>query len=299
MKQYPEHPVVISLNAMLLTARNDVVAARREFERALVKDGGQLEALAGLTLLDVKSGQLERARTRLNESLKRTPDNVALLILAAQTDLGARDYAQAETRLRHAIQRDPSNQTSYSLLVRTYMQQQKLDEARQELERIVQREPASVSALTLIATIHEVQQRPEEAEKAYRRVLEVDPTAPVAANNLAYKYADRNERLEEALALAQAAAVRLKDHPDVMDTLGWVYYKKGRADQAILQFESAIEKDPVKALYRYHIGLAYMQTGEPEKATRALEEALRLNPSSAEAADARRRLATLKGSTSQ
>ena len=80
-----------------------------------------------------------------------------------------------------------------------------------------------------------------------------------------------------------------------MDTLGWVYYKKGHADQAIPQFESAIQKGRANALYRYHVGLAYMQAGEAEKATRALEEALRLNPSSADAEDARQRLARLKG----
>jgi tetratricopeptide (TPR) repeat protein len=141
--------------------------------------------------------------------------------------------------------------------------------------------------------IYYAQNKADEAEKAYRRALEVDPSAPVAANNLAYIYADRNQNLEEALALARAAADRLKDNAAVLDTVGWVYYKKGQADLAIPQFQASVGKDPRNPLYHYHLGLAYVTQGDRANAKRALDEALRLNPTFEGAPDARRLLASL------
>lgn len=140
----------------------------------------------------------------------------------------------------------------------------------------------------MVGLIYYAQNRFDEAEKAFRQALDAGPTAPLAANNLAYLWATRDHNLEEALALARAAAVHLKDDPAVLDTVGWVYYKKGDAGMAIPQFESSIRMDPRNPVYHYHLGLAYAKAGQQDKARRALQEALRLN-SSFEGADVARR----------
>ncbi len=65
-----------------------------------------------------------------------------------------------------------------------------------------------------------------EAQKQYEKVMTLDPRAPVAANNLAWIYAESGANLDVALQLAQTAKAGLPDSPEVDDTLGWVYYKK-------------------------------------------------------------------------
>ena len=52
---------------------------------------------------------------------------------------------------------------------------------------------------------------------------------PVAANNLAWMFAETGENLDMALQLAQAATRRVPEQPEIQDTLGWIYYKKGLA----------------------------------------------------------------------
>ena len=54
---------------------------------------------------------------------------------------------------------------------------------------------------------------------------------------------------------------------------------------------------PTNATYRYHLGLAYAKTGEPQKAREMLAEALKLEPNSPSAAEARRTLDSLNGGT--
>ena len=49
----------------------------------------------------------------------------------------------------------------------------------------------------------------------------------MAANNLAFLYADEGGNLDLALQLAQTAKQHLPNSAEVDDTLGWVYYKKG------------------------------------------------------------------------
>ena len=226
--------------------------------------------------------------------LERAPKNTGLLFLAARTDLQAHDLVNGERRLREVVTLDPSVLPAYELLAQVYLQQKRLDEARKEFEQIAARQPGAVGAHTMVGMIHTMQNHPDEAEKAYRRALDAGPAAPVAANNLAYMYADRNEKLEEALGLARAAAVHLKDNASVLDTVGWVYYKKGQAELAIPQFESSVQKDPQNPLMHFHLGLAYAKVGEQAKARRSLDQALRLNPSFEGADEARRVLASMQ-----
>jgi tetratricopeptide (TPR) repeat protein len=290
----PNNATVQALNGALLVLRQDKVGARREYERALAGDPGQLDALAGLTGLDAENGQIERARQRLAEQLLRTPNNAGLLLLTARTDLLARDFAAGEQHLKQVIAIDPSIMPAYDLLARTYLQLRRVDEALKEFQGIAERKPGDVGTHTLVGIIHYTQNRPDEAEKAYRRALDAGGSAPVAANNLAYLYADRNHNLEEALALARAAAVHLKDNAAVMDTVGWVHYKKGQAELAVPQFRASVQKDPQNPVYHYHLGLAYAKAGDEAKARLALQEALRLSPSFQGADEARRTLASLR-----
>ena len=84
------------------------------------------------------------------------------------------------------------------------------------------------------------------------------------------------------------------DRPEVNDTLGWVYYKKGLASLAIAPFQQSLGKDPDNPVYNYHLGLAYNETGETVKAREALERALKAKAPFAGADEARRVLASLQ-----
>ncbi len=97
------------------------------------------------------------------------------------------------------------------------------------------------------------------------------------------------------MQLAQTAKAELPDNPNVSDTLGWIYYKKGLATLAITSFQQSVTQNPTNPRVHYHLGLAYLKNGEPQSARRAFQEALKLNPQFSEADDAKRQLATMRG----
>ena len=107
------------------------------------------------------------------------------------------------------------------------------------------------------------------------------------ANNLAWMYLADNERLDEALRLAQSARAKLPQSADVADTLGWAFYKNGSTSQAVRTLEEAVQKSPRNAQINYHLGLAYAKHGDLTRARRVLEQALAMAPDAPEAAEAR------------
>jgi tetratricopeptide (TPR) repeat protein len=106
----------------------------------------------------------------------------------------------------------------------------------------------------------------------------VDPNNAIVLNNLAYLLAETGGDLNDALTKVQRAKQVRADLPEISDTLGWIYLKKGLADNAIDVFKDLVAKQPHQSTYRFHLGMAYSQKGDRTKAMEQLKEALKFNP---------------------
>ena len=56
--------------------------------------------------------------------------------------------------------------------------------------------------------------------------LEIRKDFAPAANNVAWVLAEHGGNIDEALNWAQVAKEKMPQDPSIMDTLGWIYYKK-------------------------------------------------------------------------
>jgi Flp pilus assembly protein TadD len=244
--------------------------------------------------VDLAAGKPADARSRVEARLAKTPNDPAILILAARTYATTGDMAKAESALQKAIELAPDNLQAYMMLAQVYLSQRKLDQAKDRLEEMARRQPRPVGPETMIGMILEMQGKNAEAQKRYEKVLEIDPRAPVAANNLASVYAEAGVNLDMALQFAQVAKVALPDAPEVNDTLGWVYCKKDVGALAVPPLQAAVQNDPKNPMYHYHLGIAYAKSGEKAKAAASLDTALKLSPTFDGAPDAKKLLATLR-----
>jgi Flp pilus assembly protein TadD len=224
------------------------------------------------------------------------PKNIELQLLAGRLYADAfGDLAAAEATAKRALAADPNNLAAFTLMARVYFQANNLPAATAEFEKLVEKQPKSITNHTAVGMLYDAQRKTDQAKAAYERALAIDPRAPVAANNLAQIYVDRNQNLEVALQLAQTAKAGLPKSPEVDDTLGWIYYKKGNAPLAVASLKQAAAAQPDNALFLYHLGAAYALNKDQVNAAEALKKALKLQPGLPEAEDARRILATLKG----
>jgi Flp pilus assembly protein TadD len=162
------------------------------------------------------------------------------------------------------------------LLATAYVRQNKLAEATVEFEKLVALQPRSVAYITMVGTLLHLQNKIDDAKKQYEKALSIDSQAPVAANNLAQLYSDKNENLDIALQLAKTAKAGLPSAHEINDTLGWLYYKKGQAALAVSTLQSAVSAQPNNPVYLYHLGAAYALNNDKPNARQALEKALSL-----------------------
>jgi tetratricopeptide (TPR) repeat protein len=294
LTKYPNAAAVHAQAGMIALQRQDVAVARRSFEKALTIDQNSMEALTGLVMLDIGTRQPAEAIKRIDERLAKTPNVAGVHMLSARAHLANKDAAGAEAALRKAIELDSSLLQAYSLLGGIYLAQKKPDEAIAEFERIVAKQPKNISAHTMIGMILQAQGKGAEAQKRYEQVVTIDSRAAVAANNLAWIYAEADVNLDQALSLAQAAKAELPDQPEVNDTLGYVYLKKNLAALAVPPLRLSVEKDPKNPVYHYRLGVAYSKTGDKDGARKELQEALKLNATFPGADDAKQILASLQ-----
>jgi tetratricopeptide (TPR) repeat protein len=293
MKAAPKSAAVHVQAGEIALGRKDVLLAKSAFEEALRLDQDSRDALSGLVRIDLAEHNVQNARRRLEGPLRRRPKDVPLLTMAGRSYAIAGDLPLAEATLQKAIGLDPGYLPAYNYLGQIYVRQNRLDEARQRYEAMAKQQPDSVPAHTMVAMLLQVQNRPAEAQARYERILQIDSRSVVAANNLAYMKAESGTDLNQALQLAQTAKSVKPDDPDVNDTLGWIYYKKDLAALAVEPLRLSVEKGPSNAIYRYHLGLVYLKTGDKTKAREMLEQALKLDPKFEGAAEAKRALDTL------
>jgi Flp pilus assembly protein TadD len=132
------------------------------------------------------------------------------------------------------------------------------------------------------------------ARERFERVMRFDASAPVAANNLAWIYAQSGGSLDRALELALTAQRGLPKTPEVNDTLGVIYHKKGMIPQAVEVLKLAVEADDTNADFHYHLGRALADAGEKRPAVEHLTRALTLKPDFDDSANATEQLRLLR-----
>nr|WP_226898502.1 tetratricopeptide repeat protein [Mangrovicoccus algicola] len=101
----------------------------------------------------------------------------------------------------------------------------------------------------------------EEAEADFRRALELSPQEPRVLNYLGYSLVERRENLDEALAMIQEAAAQRPDDGYIADSLGWVYYRLGRYEDAVEPMEHAAEIMAIDPVINDHLGDVYWAVG--------------------------------------
>jgi tetratricopeptide (TPR) repeat protein len=291
--------------AVVALAEGKIDEAIGSYNNALTLDGAHFNALRGLINIYAGQKHTDQAHARIDQAIAAHPTNASMHFLKGRVYGFEMNAQGAESEFRRALEIDPNYLAAYSalaaLFVNTNQQQRAIDEYR----KIVERRPDNAAIYTLIGMLEMNQQNIDAAIESYKKALAQDQNAVFAANNLAWLYAIHGKgNLDEAVRLAQSAVQASPEVPSFVDTLGWVYYKKGLYGPAAEQLKKAIAVDETAArrnnssptpTYRYHLGVTLAAKGEKAAARREIENALRLSEKVPfpEANEARKTLATL------
>jgi tetratricopeptide (TPR) repeat protein len=154
-----------------------------------------------------------------------------------------------------------------------------LEKAAELYERAQNRVPLPDTAIAL-GDLYAKLGRVEEARRQYELVNFVErdsATSGTYSRQLAMFWADHDEKLAEALAIAQRERATRQDIY-TCDALGWILFKNNRIEEAKKSIDEALRLNTRDARIFYHAGLIYKAHGDWQKATQYLSKALEINP---------------------
>jgi tetratricopeptide (TPR) repeat protein len=145
------------------------------------------------------------------------------------------------------------------------------------LSAAVERFPDSFELLYDRAMAAERVDRLDVLETDLRRVIELKPDYAHAYNALGYTLADRTTRIDEAYALIEKALKLSPEDPFILDSMGWVQYRRGNFDEALrnLKAAHAARPDPEIAA---HLGEVLWTMGRKDEARQVWKAALSDHP---------------------
>jgi tetratricopeptide (TPR) repeat protein len=258
---------------------NDSVAA---LQKAYAANPRAVQPMAALVSAYIAAHHPKEAESFLQSALKANPDNAEALVLMGTIQLSNNDQKQAANYFREAIQHQPKAIVGYRALANLYAHQSKIDDAIKILKAGLQQQPKSFDLRLALAGLMEAKGQNEFAISEYRSMLKDYPGSMIVANNLASMLADhRTDKasLDEANSLT--AMLTSSPVPQFKDTVGWVDYQRADYAAAIPLIEDAVAKLPNSALIRYHLGMAYLATGQDAKALEQFKKARALAPNDA------------------
>lgn len=116
------------------------------------------------------------------------------------------------------------------------------------------------------------------AEADFREALKLQPDQPLVLNYLGYSLVEKGEDLDEALDMIQRAVKGQPDDGYITDSLGWVYYRLGRYQDAVAPMERAVELVPVDPVVNDHLGDVLWMVGRKREAEFQWRRALSFGP---------------------
>ncbi len=297
--------------ARFLVDQKEWQKALEEFKRVADYAPDDADTVYAVGLLSLQTNNMEDADKYLKQALKLRPENdQARLYLGQAAEqrkrydeaiywyLEVKDgeyYFEAQTRLgvalakqgdvaraRHHLesiktQNDPQRVQVALALEQILREAKQFNEALAVLNATIQTVPGDKDLLYARALAAEKLQMLDVTEHDLREILKKDPKNVNALNALGYTLTDRTNRYDEADELLQQAMELKPDDAFIMDSMGWLQYRRGNSAEAVKYLRRALDIRN-DAEIAAHLGEVLWVTGDHHEAESVWNRALRETP---------------------
>ncbi len=292
------------------SGRWDIAEARAEFRRLGSREAAPGVARMKLALIHYELGNPEDAVTELSLALAERPDDHRVRFFAGLTYDRLEDseaavrhferipadseyfvdsrvqlalvyekqdrFAEAVTAIRAALDKDGSRRKElFRFLAEVYRKAKDYPNAIKAMHTVVELDPKSDRVYFALGALYDESKDKDKTIEYMQKAIELNPDYAAALNYLGYTYADLGVELERAERLIIRALEIQPNDGFYIDSLGWVYYRKGDYARAIEQLEKAVHLVVDDPVIIEHLGDAYLKVGKPGKALRSYRDALK------------------------
>lgn len=310
LKQNP-HNRRLRLQYARLLLKKDIAEARIQFKILLDKAPKDPDFLISLSLISTELNDNEQARgyldrllatgIRNNEAhyylaqLAEREKNIEEAITHYQAITPGNDYMAATNRIAelYVTQNQPSKAQEffksrrqqqpqlslqlYLLEAELLLKLKELDKCHDLLTEALSLHPQQANLLYMRSLVSEKRNDIALMETDLRNILKQNPNNATALNALGYILANRSEKIEEAYKLIKRALELKPNDPAILDSLGWVQYRRGKLEEASALLARAYKfyPDPEVAA---HFGEVLWQQQQYEKAQKIWQQGLKKSP---------------------
>jgi tetratricopeptide (TPR) repeat protein len=238
------------------------------------------------------SGQLDLAEKTFQEMCRKYTQNAFASYRTGLFYGFIKNYDMAISKFENGLRISPEDPLLLKALSVAYNQNGDSDEAIETAGKILELFPENLDSKFYLATLCQDAKRDKKAIELYEDIISRKPDHVLALNNLADMLSESEDlrRLDRAHDLAQKAVSAAPENGMVLDTLGWIFYKKKNYQQALDTLEKSVSILPENPIALYHLGAVQNVLGNREESKKNLEMALTISPNFKHAEEARKLL---------
>ena len=113
--------------------------------------------------------------------------------------------------------------------------------------------PDDSQSLGMLGFICDKMKRTKEALDCYKKIISKDSSNPTALNSIAFLMAETGSDLNAALSFAKKALETNRENPAYLDTIGYVYLRRGETEMSKKYLKAAFEKMPENEEIKSHL----------------------------------------------
>ncbi len=168
-------------------------------------------------------------------------------------------------QLQSIVKRDPTNYAVWVTLGSVYRSTDDYIKAAEAydaaLKLVTKPERGHWTVFYFRGIANERQKQWPLAEADFRKALELAPDESSVLNYLGYSLIDKNEKLDEAIAMVKKAVELKPNDGYIVDSLGWAYFQLRDFENAVEQLERAVDLKAGDPIIAEHLGDAYWRVG--------------------------------------
>jgi len=248
------HPNDIHMNiAAIFYEQAIYLKALDEFQLALIGEDRKEPHMLMSRIYEIL-GRLDKAVEEFEKLRKMDPESVDILRYTARLYSLNGQPNEAVRLVEKAVRLQPENDSLYHSLSLAYMAVEKYDLAIESMRRAITLNDAKDSYYFELGALLERSGKYSDAIENMQRAIELNPMHSNAHNFIGYMYAQEGQYLDKALAHLKKALSIQPRNGYFLDSLGWIYFKKGDSKKALTEIKKAmVYTSPDPVLYD-HLG---------------------------------------------
>ena len=300
-KKQPAKPLAANLRGRALRAKNDVIGARRSFERALSIDPSFFPAAASLAEMDIADKKPDDAKKRFEALLSKNPKNSQALVALAElaeksgaskevvarlvdnavianpTEIAPRvlqiglhmrnnDLKAASSAAQNAAAALPDNPEVNDILGRTQLAAGEFNQAIATYTKLAALQPLSTQPLLRLAGAYIAAANTDAARSSLRKSLEIKPDLLEGQKALVFIDVD-GKKFQDALAIARTVQKQRPNEAVGYELEGGIHTSQKNWDSALAIYRGGLKKvsSPELAIKLHALLLASGKSVEADK----------------------------------